>query len=1044
MRVTSPLSSPLALAFAAVVPFAACSDGTDPIDPTPDAGVADVGGDASVGPPDTGGGPDANPVPPPQFTSVRPAEGSVEGGTLVTLRGQLFEAPVEVFFDGVQGTNATLLDSTTVQVVSPPGESAGPVDVTLQTPGGEATLVDRFRYLPVLEVTSVEPARIPDEGGALLTIRGRGFTEDTLVLLDRQPLGGWTRVSDTEMTGVAPPLAPGRPELRVLTPDNDARRSDLVIVYATPEVTAVEPPVVDAAGQTRVALAGSGLEEVEEVRFNGVRGALVAVQPDRIEVLNPPVVEGEVTVELLTPDVRYTVPVPLFAVGPSPDFAVFGVSPGQAIQGAADVVRVAGRGFAPPVDVTIGGASARVVDVTATQLDVEVPAVLGVGSYPVEVTSAGESAAAPAELAIVAPLDVLAVSPESAPAGDPLSLTVVGAGFVDGVRVTVGGFPLQNPTVLDPATLTGTLDGGAGGTVDVVVRAPDGRTVVLENGFTFEEDFEVIRVEPSDGSIAGNTYVSVFGRGLRGPVAVDFGGEAGLLPGLENGSILAVRAPAGDIGFVDLTVQSGEDELVLEDGYAYFNPRLITGGGFGGPIEGDVNVAVVDGAGEPLAGAVVQLGYDADPRYRETTDGDGLATVSWPELQGPQTVTAGANGIEFTTFTAANARNLTMILQPHPQPPPEDQPIQPCPENEPPRIRGRVFGLKSVLDPDQDPNIQPVVTITYSQPNVFTPNPSELVLPGQTDTITEEGEIYEIVTGRAGTVTVFALLQEVDVNTGQVVARRRLGLRRSVPVVPNEVTEGADIELSIELDQEVDIRLDEPPRQSPGPSINAVFPFLNVGSDGVIAFPPQAATDQTVTLTNMPRLAQSEFIYMAGSLTQAGAGLGAPFSLAIQPSAAEPDEGADVGPFLQPPQNITPKAGQVLNDGVIRYEREGLVPDLSITSFNDSIFIGSQCCVDLNQNGTCEDGEPVQSGGGPVPFTRWSIYGPGDRLSIELPRLPRGFDAFNRPQFVGYGIQQARVPRFTFQEFTYAQFSPLLWESWTSVSSSVVIKEITD
>lgn len=1039
MHVKPLLSSCLLAAFAA-----ACSDGTDPI-ANPDAGPVDVGAsDAGPVRPDAGPGQeDANPVPPPQLTSLRPPEGSVEGGTLVTLRGQLFEEPVRVAFGGVDGENATLLDATTVQVVAPPG-ALGAVDVTLESPGGEAVLEDAFTYLPVLEIDAVEPARIPEEGGTLLTIRGRGFTDDTLALLDRAPLGGWVRIDDTEMQGIAPPLAPGRPDLRVITPLNDARRSDLLVVYATPEVNAVAPAVVPTSGAPQVALAGSGLQEVEEVRFNDVPGALVEIAPDRIEALVPPVVEGPVTIQLITPDVRYTVPAPLFAVGPSPELGVLGVAPSTVVQGTGAPVQVVGRGFTVPVDVEIGGVPATVLDVTPTRIDVELPAALGPGEYGVDLISAGENASSPEGLQVVAGLRLLAISPESAEAGARTPVTLVGAGFVDGVTVTVGGFPLEDVQVLDPTTLTGVIAGGTGGPADVVVRTPDGRRAELRAGFDFSEPFELIRVEPDDGSIGGDTYVSVFGRGLRGPVSVDFGSQPGSLPGLENGSILAVRAPPGDLGFVDLTVRTGQEEVVIEDGYSYFNPRLPLGGGSGGTISGDVNVALINGQGDPLAGVTVQLGYDADPRYRAVTDGDGLATISWPEIVGAQTVTAGTTGLQFTTFADVNARNVTMILSAHPQPPPDDAPIQPCPEGDPPRIRGRVFGLKSVLDPDRDPNLDALVTITYSQPNVFTPNPSELALPGQTDVITEEGGIYEIVTGRAGTVTVYALLQEVNVNTGQVVARRRLGLRRSVPAVPGQVTEGADIELSIELDQTVDIRLDEPPRQSPGPSLNAVFPFLNVGNDGVIAFPAQGATGDTVTLTNMPRLAQSEFIYMAGSLTQAGGGLGAPFSLAIQPSGADPDEGADVGPFLQPPQNITPKAGDVLEDGVIRYEREGLVPDLSVTTFSDSIFIGSQCCIDLDGNGECGDLEPVESGGGPVPFTRWSLYSPGDRLSIELPRLPLGIDAFDRPQFIGYSIQQARIPRFTFREFTYNQFSQLLWESWTNVSSSVVVKEVTD
>ncbi len=1032
-----------------VLAAAGCSDPSAPLD-RGDAGASSP--DAAAPRPDASVAPDAQVAAAPELFRLRPGEGSVEGGTFVTLRGEGFTESAQVRFGELTLSeyDVTFLDETSLEVLSPPGE-VGFIDVTVVTAGGESTLEDAFRYVPVLEITSVEPDRIPEEGGVELVLRGRGFTEDTLALIDRTPLGGWVLVSDIEMRGLAPSLPPGRPEIRVLSPLADDRSSDLLVVFATPEVDALEPPVVGARGGDLVTLVGTGLEEIDQASIGGEPAALVDVSRERLVLETPALSEGPAVIELRSPDVVYEVPEPLYVVDDIPGLAVAGLAPSTVVQGRATRVDIVGRGFGASLDVEVAGQPVAILAAdtsgSADRVAFETPVNLAVGDVSVRLVSDGVAVDVPGGLDVRPELLVTAVSPESAAADASTLLTVTGGGFLEGVEVRIGGVLLQEVEVLADDVLVGTLPGGPGGVADVVVRAPDGQRDILPAAFRFEEAFAFIRVEPEDGSIAGNTYVTVFGRGLQGPATVQFGSEPGTDVRLENGSVLAVRAPPGDIGIVNLEVDVSGESFSLPEGYAYFDPRLIVGGGFGGPIRGDVNVAVLDSQGNAVPGAAVQLGYDADPRLRRTTDADGLATISSPDVVGPLTVTAGANGTQFTTFYDINTRNLTAISAPFPRPREEDAPVFPCPSGEPPRIRGRVFGLKSEIDPDQDPNIVPLVTITYSQPNVFQTNPP---LPeGQIVTVDREGAIFEIVTARQGTVAVYAVLEEVDTTNPAIRTRRRMGIVRGVPAVADQVTEGVDIELSIELDQTVDIRLDEPPTQSPGPSLNAVFPYLNVGSDGVIPFPPQGASSDLVTLQNMPRLASSDFIYLAGSLTQAGAGLGAPFSLAIQPAVQDPDEGTDLGPFLQPPQNLTPKFGEVLDDGVIRFEREGLVPDLSITDFTDSLFVASVCCfdgaLDGNPDGDCDDDSDVENpGGGPVPFTRWSLYGPGEGLSIELPRLPPGVDAFDRPQFIGYGIQQARAPRFTFAEFNYTQFSALFWESWTSVSGAVVIKEVTD
>src|SRR5262249_12040939 len=144
--------------------------------------------------------------------------------------------------------------------------------------------------------------------------------------------------------------------------------------------------------------------------------------------------------------------------------------------------------------------------------------------------------------------------------------------------------------------------------------------------------FDIIRFDPQEGSIAGNTYVTIVGRGLDLPVSVKFGGTDGISPVLENGSVIGVRTTAHAPGAVDVVVDTAGGSRTYPQGFAYYDPRLITGGAWGGEIAGDVNVAVLDiNSGNPLQGMVVQLGYDADLRYTAITDQNGVATISSPE-----------------------------------------------------------------------------------------------------------------------------------------------------------------------------------------------------------------------------------------------------------------------------------------------------------------------------------------------------------------------------------------------------------------------------
>ena len=125
--------------------------------------------------------------PQPTITSIDPAAGPPDGGTVVTLRGQNFEGPVRVLFGDNEAVVASMT-STEVRAISPKvnfvvGEETREVSVTVIFEAGSTgeTSVQApspFRYeIEALTpaVIGVSPTSGPNEGGTLLTIIGSGF-----------------------------------------------------------------------------------------------------------------------------------------------------------------------------------------------------------------------------------------------------------------------------------------------------------------------------------------------------------------------------------------------------------------------------------------------------------------------------------------------------------------------------------------------------------------------------------------------------------------------------------------------------------------------------------------------------------------------------------------------------------------------------------------------------------------------------------------------------------------------------------------------------
>jgi alpha-tubulin suppressor-like RCC1 family protein len=171
---------------------------------------------------------------------------------------------------------------------------------------------------------------------------------------------------------------------------------------------------------------------------------------------------------------------------------VVAITPALGPTTGAFTVAIAGTGLHDVSRVAVGGVESPFFTVKSDTL---ITAMLGDASGPgtvdVVVTSRtrGSGSCQGCFTYYDARLTVATVSPDTAPVGSVMAVTITGTGFVDVASVTIGGVELADRVVVSPTTITGTAaphnDPGAR---DVVVTASGTARGACEGCFTYQLD----------------------------------------------------------------------------------------------------------------------------------------------------------------------------------------------------------------------------------------------------------------------------------------------------------------------------------------------------------------------------------------------------------------------------------------------------------------------------------------------------------------------------------------------------------------------------
>nr|WP_308433116.1 IPT/TIG domain-containing protein [Streptomyces libani] len=235
----------------------------------------------------------------PNLSGVSPNQGSTSAGNTVTLTGTNLTGATSVLFGATPATSFTVVSPTQITAVAP-AATAGPVDVTVITPGGTSTLPNAYFYVSPPVLLGVAPLSGPLAGGNTVTLTGTHLIEATAVRFGATAATSFTVVSDTQITAVVPAGAAGPVQVTVTTVGGTSNPVSYTYL-AAPIVTTLVPNQGPASGGSTVTLTGSNFAQTTMVLFGAVPTGFTVVSDTHLVADVLAGVAGPVAITVISP-----------------------------------------------------------------------------------------------------------------------------------------------------------------------------------------------------------------------------------------------------------------------------------------------------------------------------------------------------------------------------------------------------------------------------------------------------------------------------------------------------------------------------------------------------------------------------------------------------------------------------------------------------------------------------------------------------------------------------------------------------------------------
>lgn len=471
-------------------------------------------------------------IPDLAVSAINPAQGSTQGGDTISIVGAGFIPGMSVFFGLQEASNVQYVNPSMITVTTPQAEPGLSDIIVRRLDNQQVILAGAFLYLSEqtssLSLTQIQPSVGPVSGGTRVIIRGRGFTESTVVSFG-DVLGSQIQVnSSEEITAVSPARSVGTVSVSAHDQSTNARAILAgAFTYFTaeassaPQIFSVQPYQGSLLGGEEVVINGQNFQAGARVLICGLASSTLSVQANTVTVRTPRGVLGMCDVELVNPDgqmgsqvdaFRYIAPLPILSA----------VIPSQgSVQGGTNVL-IQGDHFIEGVTVNFGPDPAASVTLWDQQTIVAVSPAAPSGIVDIRVTNPGGLRAVLSQaFTFVNHQDsqqapsIEGISPRRGPLAGGTPVEVFGSNFMEGLTLKLGDSVIENLNLINDGHLVFVTPAGSIGMKSITVINPTGLGVSVPDLFEYTLDEtrvpRLIGVVPASGPRQGGQAITISG-----------------------------------------------------------------------------------------------------------------------------------------------------------------------------------------------------------------------------------------------------------------------------------------------------------------------------------------------------------------------------------------------------------------------------------------------------------------------------------------------------------------------------------------------------
>ena len=587
----------------------------------------------------------------PTIASVSPAAGPIAAGTIITITGTNLSDATIVTVGGVAATNISVISSTSIVAFAPAGV-AGAQSVGVTTPGGVGTKASAYTFVAAPTIASVTPSTGPMSGGTSFTITGTNLSGASVTI------GGIAASSvvatATSITAKSPSSTSKIAKPIVVTTSGGTSTPTQMFTYTgvAPIIASLDPASGPVNGGTLLYINGSNFTGATSVTIGGAVASNMLVYSSLIRVNTPSGVVGDQPIVVNSPEGPSTQAVTFTYTAVQVPTITF-VSPSFGPTAGGTPITIGGTNLIG-ASVTIGGAAALNVVVTATQITAVTPPSTD-GVKTIAVTTAGGIATTSFNYGTPAPT-ITSVNPDAGPTSGGTLFTITGTNLTGASSVKVGGVAATSVVVVDATHVTAVTPAGTAGVKSVSLTTVGG-TFTAGGAFTYIAPAPTISsVSPSSGSTLGGTLITITGTNLTGATIVTIGSVGVTSFTVVSATSISAVTPEGAVGpqIVAVTTEGGSASKPNAFTYVTPLPTITLVNPNSGVLAGGTAITIT---GTNFTGAtVVKIGTNAATSMVVVSD-TSITAVTPAGLAGAQSVavtTAGGTATAPGAFTYTN------------------------------------------------------------------------------------------------------------------------------------------------------------------------------------------------------------------------------------------------------------------------------------------------------------------------------------------------------------------------------------------------------